>query len=886
MTNMCMASDAGGGGGDPVSGDGLIYPAALPAKSADLDIEAITSAASGLRSMGRTVDKKTDEIKKTWSGLSACYEAPEQGQVYALMDSPATASEDVKTTFVKAAGHLDTYAEALELIKPKLSDFETRAQAFRDEVIGGVWVDAHEASDAHVGTYIAAGWNAITGQDQDRKLVPWNEDTDTVDKNTAFVEEIGAIYAEVSQAASTCATSINGLTSLPLEERTVEPIPEEAFYNPESPMPWGSPTEEDRNCVESVGNGAYQFGAGTLNGLGSLISYNPETGDWGDWGHAGQAWMGTGNVLLSLAVTGLGTTAFSMVMHSTGNGDNPVVKWLDERQQVSATVVSGLVGIDLNADDPFHKWKEDGVSTFTESFLNVGTMFIPGAGQVGAALKVGSLGSKLARITGAVADFAVPGGSWVIKGGLHTIPVLRNVLKFGDEVPVNALDNVADAAAGAGRGPTFNPAAAIDDVVPDVPPVTPDTRPVSNDAFGGDTPPSTPDVDPAPTRPVNTAPEVATPDVDPGPARPANNAPELPEATPQGREPEPAATTPEGQPDTHPVDSNPEAAADGRLQTEPQADADPRPEPDADARPDADPKPVTDANGNEFTDGRSHRPGDPENTFRDVNGRLHGENGTFTAETQPDVDRPVEKGEPGTPTDHPVSPADQAAHDARIETRNQAEVSLQQANARLQRLVESTGIDPSVLKGSKRDVAMRISELIADNKLTVKEGRSLTNAVVHDNVARNMLRNISETIGDKAAAAVARMRGEITLIGSGGAGAGRFDQVTLVDQTPPVLRIYEAKGGNSQLGSRIVDGVEAQQGSTRYVNDLLQVDPRLAQSLNDFVTNPRTADSALAEAIRTGTLRIEYDLVQALPGGRIKVTPFVLDSSALKLPDF
>ncbi len=239
---------------------GLINPALLPAKAADLDTSTITGAADDLRTMGSTVDTKTDEIKSTWGGLSGCYEAPEQAQVYALMNDPATASEDVKTTFATMAGHLDTYADALDKIKPKLADFEKRAQEFRDEVIDGVWVDATEASDAHLGTYIKAGWNGLTGQDQDRKKVPWYEDGDTVEKNQNFVKEIGGIYADVSAAAATCATSINGLTSLPADSKKVEGIPEEAFYNPESPMPWGSPREEDRNCPESVGHGAYRPG--------------------------------------------------------------------------------------------------------------------------------------------------------------------------------------------------------------------------------------------------------------------------------------------------------------------------------------------------------------------------------------------------------------------------------------------------------------------------------------------------------------------------------------------------------------------------------------------------------------------------------------------------
>ena len=44
-------------------------------------------------------------------------------------------------------------------------------------------------------------------------------------------------------------------------------------------------------------------------------------------------------------------------------------------------------------------------------------------------------------------------------------------------------------------------------------------------------------------------------------------------------------------------------------------------------------------------------------------------------------------------------------------------------------------------------------------------------------------------------------------------------------------------------------------------------------------------DSPITRSLKDGTIRIEYDLVQALPGGQIRVTPFVLDPAALKLPN-
>jgi hypothetical protein len=41
------------------------------------------------------------------------YQAPEQGQVYALMEPAVTSAGELRTTFDTMARHLDTYASAL-----------------------------------------------------------------------------------------------------------------------------------------------------------------------------------------------------------------------------------------------------------------------------------------------------------------------------------------------------------------------------------------------------------------------------------------------------------------------------------------------------------------------------------------------------------------------------------------------------------------------------------------------------------------------------------------------------------------------------------------------------------------------------------------------------
>ncbi|WP_420114027.1 GH-E family nuclease, partial [Pseudactinotalea sp.] len=465
----------------------LINPANFPCRAHDLDTAAIETSATDLRTMGTTVHTETTAIDTTWSGLSAHYEAPEQDQVYTLIDPAVTDAGDLKEALHSAAGYLDTYASELAGLKSRLESCERDAWTFRNDVKDGVMVPESEAKDANLLDAAEGMFASIGIGNEEMVEVPWYEDGDSVDRNKELLEEYGGILADISTAVATCANDINGLiVNVCVAE--VEAIPAEAFSNPEMPMPWGSAREEDRNCHESVGHGISDFGYGLYSGAASLIGYDTEAGEWG-LDVAGNAWGGLGNFLGSTVVMVVGIIP-NAVMLATGTDipDNAFGDWYTERLEVAAGGWSSLVGYDLQAamdgGDGWHKWKEDGWATGTESLLNVGTFFIPGAGQVGGALKTGSVGARLARITGVVSDFVVPGGSFVVKGGTHFLAGLRNAVRFGDDVPV-----------GPGSSVRFNPAGLIDDVT-DIPPVR-DTTPVTNDIFGpqGDGVPRTPEIE-------------------------------------------------------------------------------------------------------------------------------------------------------------------------------------------------------------------------------------------------------------------------------------------------------------------------------------------------------------------------------------------------------
>ncbi|WP_066587947.1 TNT domain-containing protein [Cellulomonas timonensis] len=436
---------------DATSRGGLINPAAFPAKSADLDISAIGDSAWTLRSMGQAVEEKTTTVKTIWDRLTGCYHAPEQEQVYTVMAPAVTSAQQVNSRFGEAATHIDTYAGALEAIKPRLADLERRATAFRAKVVNGVWIDAAYSANASFGDHVMSVLDPLPVFEKRRVKVSWTEDGDSVARNTALLEECAQILADISTAATTCARSINALMT-GVCVAPVEAIPAAAFTSGEAQMPWGSPAVEDRNCVESVGSGAHTFGSEFLEGAGMLlVGYNPETGDWWTGAGYGQAWGGLGDLVGSVAVLGSPVGWVAAGMAATGNNDNAFSDWMYERATVARNAGGSLVGWDPTAEDGWHRWKEDGIAAGTSVALNVGTFFIPVAGQVGAGLKAGSIGARVARVAGAGAELAVQGGSWAVRGGVKVVTGLRTAVTRVDLdglMPGARAGQLVDAGAG------------------------------------------------------------------------------------------------------------------------------------------------------------------------------------------------------------------------------------------------------------------------------------------------------------------------------------------------------------------------------------------------------------------------------------------------------
>ena len=401
-------------GEQPQSGDGLVNPEAFPCKSKNINAENVRSASGKLKSMGQTIDSRMDAIVGLWNGLPAVYVAPEAEQAYGLMAPAATASETIKTKFEKASSALDDFAGAIEPVKSELATLEQEAASFRTSTLS-------EYGDK------------------------WRDHQEVVDRNNELLGRYAKVVETLTTAAAACANTINGLLD-GVELPAVEGISADALMQSGEMMPWGAPVEKNRNCAESVGHGVQSFAKNTWDGFKAMAGFAPD-GSW-SWGNASNAWVGVGDFALSVWVAKNPVVAAGVTLLGGRDG----AQWVADRYKVVAKAAAGMVGFDLDAHlegrDGFHKWKKDGVvASVTESVLNIASARIPGAGPVKGVIggtKLGAAALKTLNLATRAADYALPGGGWLIRGGVKVVDLgLEQIQKLRSKTSVDLTDTAA-----------------------------------------------------------------------------------------------------------------------------------------------------------------------------------------------------------------------------------------------------------------------------------------------------------------------------------------------------------------------------------------------------------------------------------------------------------
>lgn len=153
-------------------------------------------------------------------------------------------------------------------------------------------------------------------------------------------------------------------------------------------LPWGSRVDEERNCGESFWWGAGNAGKEALEGIAAFAGYDAVTGKF-SMETAFEARVGLVAALGSLVLM---TFPPSWLLGQLGV---PVFK---EASELVTNMGKGLIAWDT--------WAENPSEAAGRVLVNVGSMFIPGAGEVAAAIKALSAGSRIVNLAGDAASLA------------------------------------------------------------------------------------------------------------------------------------------------------------------------------------------------------------------------------------------------------------------------------------------------------------------------------------------------------------------------------------------------------------------------------------------------------------------------------------------------
>lgn len=580
-------------GGETMALDGLIIPSQIPGE--ELHPAKLEEVAQTLRSTASAAQVQVDAAAAAWSGLPGVLESPEGPVMYAGLDAAGSEMDVVMSRFTSVAQALEDFAATVRPIKQTLADIRAEAVTFRNGIDGAgrVWVLAGETTryefdpKAQVGGNRAAvhtvadvteylqGLGEITRLHGGRVQIKahWTESSEHIDKNNSLLDRVADAYAKLQNAEADCANSINRHRDLCVAD--VEKI--EAWQLKQSGentamLPWGHRVDETRNCGESFWWGVGNAGKEALESAGALIGYSSVVGGWSwdiSWQTAGQAWLGAAEGIGSLLLMSFPP---AMILGQLGV---PVFK---EANDMTTNMVKGLLAWDT--------WAENPAEASGRVLVNIGSLFIPGAGEVAAVVKG-------------------------LTAGVRAVDVLSDATRLADaaEMGVSKLDNLVGAADNL-VGDAASATTKVDDLVTVGTKVDlPDTADLHVGAPHVDAP-SAPHVDsPSAPHAPHTPEAPHAPDA-PGPHR-GEGVDDGPSAHPH--EPDNGPTFPRDPNDP----SLPRDPDDGTFPRDPNAPEPPR-DPDAPGTPDGDSAPPRDPADDPGYTGDPDK--DPAGSYAEVDG--------------------------------------------------------------------------------------------------------------------------------------------------------------------------------------------------------------------------------------------------------------------------
>jgi hypothetical protein len=271
--------------------EGKISPGTFPEPSAYPG--SIEIYASNLRTAGERISGLGADINSSWGGLTSCYQAPEAGELYTVLNPVATDGNTVQGAMNRAATALDNFAEDLTSIKSRWSTLRTDAY----ELLGRIAEKGDDWRDAEgIKGFFGIGESPL------------------VEENNRLRDRGIGIIEDYMEAERVCANAINlfvpdrtRFEAAPSGSGDLDP---NVFYHgfeqdlSELATEWGlvGATTDEHWWVDA-GTAVWDFGVGAVEGLGAAVGAHSSEGWFAmSWDDAlMENWEGTLQSVASLA---------------------------------------------------------------------------------------------------------------------------------------------------------------------------------------------------------------------------------------------------------------------------------------------------------------------------------------------------------------------------------------------------------------------------------------------------------------------------------------------------------------------------------------------------------------------------------------------------------
>ena len=321
----------------------------------DLDVETIDSNAATLKTKAGDLRSAGSSIKTTWSGMSACYKAPEQEQLYAAMNPVEKNSDDLADDLEKIAGYVNTFADTARQIKSDAQTLKKDGQAFKKKIAA---------------------------------KPDWQTKQELVDENTRLVNRASSLKIRLWDAERTCANNIRALDCLAPYHANPNSDNDKLWYGysqipADADKPWGKSVERQDKCPKKAAVSVKRFVwdgvvvdglGGSINGLVNLIGFD---------------FSGNGDIWSLERLSNTWSAATGLIGRDTDENGNPtwsLGKAWDTWKEVGRAA--------LHVDE----WGTDPARALGATTFDVVSLLIPVVGAASKAGKFGKAGSTLSKV--------------------------------------------------------------------------------------------------------------------------------------------------------------------------------------------------------------------------------------------------------------------------------------------------------------------------------------------------------------------------------------------------------------------------------------------------------------------------------------------------------